>query len=64
MKKRELITNGIDLKLLRIGHHELEKKKSDNWFIIPNVNEESQTGKNDYIEALKNSPSKLEACYI
>ena len=64
MKKRELITNGMDSKLLRFRLHELEKKESDNWVIIPNVKEESQTGKIDYIEALKNSPSKLEACYI
>ena len=45
MKRRELITSGIDSKLLRIRHLELKKKEGDNWVIIPNVNEESQTSK-------------------
>ena len=44
MKRRELITSGIDSKLLRIRHLELKKKEGDNW-VIPNVNEESQTSK-------------------
>ena len=44
LKRRELITSGIDSKLLRIRHLELEKEESDNWVIIPYVNEESQTG--------------------
>ena len=45
MKRRELITSGIDSNLLRIRHIELERKEGDNWVIIPNVNEESQTSK-------------------
>ena len=43
MKRRQLITSGIDSKMLRIRHFELEKKEGDHWVIIANVNEETQT---------------------
>ena len=62
LKRRELITSGIDSKLLRIRHLELEMEEGGNWVMIPYVNKESQTSENDYVEALKYSPSMLEAC--
>ena len=55
MKRRELITSGIDSKMLRIRHFELEKKEGDNWVIIANVSEETQTS----IECLHRSAQVL-----
>ena len=62
MKRQEPITIGTDSKLRRIRHLELEKKKATFGLSFQTSMKKVKRVKNDYIEALKYSPSMLENC--